>query len=363
MKDLIRYVPDDLVLDLAQPGYGHPRGEEIVTKWLRNCSRKNPVLMCEAHDSPVWLQHRRVRLTLDETRVWACHFDGRRCRPGGPSGMSDEHRRQTDYVVRAAEAAGHQTAVEVRLEGGKVRPDAVLYGPSAVAVEVQRSGLTASSARARTKKAITAGMSTSLWFTDWKGSPPWFFRVPSVGMNPQLEWSSLPPARAATVTTGLRVITAARCRVPDFSRCPKTRRAPCGAWHPKHDPWLGMTVDDVAARAPIGEIVPVQFGRDVLLASPQSRRVYEEVTERPAQLSLREEPEHRDGTGWVRSECASTSRWSPPRPAWSYADPDPEPAPPAPRPVYPVCTGCAQELWSPQSQARGTCEKCRLAGR
>jgi hypothetical protein len=307
VKSLVRYLPEGIVLDLSEPDYGHERGLEIVAEQLGKSHRATPVFVCVKHESPMFLQRRPIRRGRPETRIWACHFDGTDCTPV-TGGMSDEHRRQTDYVVRAAETAGLRTATEVRLAEGSIRPDAVLYGSSSVAVEVQRSGLTSGTAVARTRKAIAAGMSTSLWFSDRQGAPAWFFRVPSVGMNPQMEWSSLPPARSATVTTGLRVITAARCRVPDFSRCPKSWRAPCGAWHAKHEPWLGMTVDDVAAMAPEGGVVPVRFvgnGDPILLVSPESRRAYEDVVKRPAVLTLREQAEQPVSPGGERVECVS----------------------------------------------------------
>lgn len=337
MKDLVRYLPEGIVLDLAEPGYGHPRGPALVAELLGNCSRANPVLVCETHGSPVWLQRRPIRRGQREVQVWACHFDGLRCRPAA-GGMSDEHKRQTEYVVRAAERAGLRTATEVRLAHGSIRADAVIYGTSSVAVEVQRSGLTATSAVARTRKATEAGMAMSLWLTGRQTPPAWFFRVPSVGMN-ELPWDVVPAAHSATATTGLRVITAARCRFPDFSRCPATGRAVCGRWHPRHDPWLGRTVDEVASLAPEGGVVPVRFAskfNPILLVSPESRRVYEELTERPTSLALREQAEQPVRPSNQRVECVSPQR------------------------VYPSCTRCSHPLWAPQSQALGLCAKCQL---
>lgn len=277
MRDLVTHVPTGSELDLSDPNYGHPDGREIVRSLHGNMSRSDPQLLCAKHGSPLYLQMRPVHKGSNERQLWGIHFDGSEShRPS--SGMSDEHKRQTEYLVRAGESAGFRTDTEVRLPT-KVRPDAIIYGQEDIAVEVQRSHLTRSAAISRTKKAVAGGVSTSIWFSDRDASSPptWFFGVPSISMN-QLPWDVLPEPRSATVTTGLRIVKAVRCKFPEYNKCPKTRRKPCGGYHPQHDPWMGMTLDDVAERSPLGEIIPIRFlGKEIILVSRQSKALYDEL--------------------------------------------------------------------------------------
>lgn len=139
--------------------------------------------------------------------------------------------------------------------------------------------MSAAGAATRTRKAFRAGV-TDVWFTSRKPEPAWAWRVPTVGEN-DLSWLSLPPRRAATAT-GLRVVRAARCSAVNFGRCPYTRRH-CGRHHPLPEAWIGLTVDDVAARFPAGEITLLRFRRnsrrdDVFLVPPGSLALYEELT-------------------------------------------------------------------------------------
>ena len=112
----------------------------------------------------------------------------------------------------------------------------------------------------------------------WKPEPLWAWRVPTVAEN-DLSWQLLPPRRAAT---GLRVIRAARCAVENFGCCPYTRRHR-GRRHPLPEAWIGLTVDDVAARFPAGQIKLLRYHRnsrrdDVFLVPPESVALYEELT-------------------------------------------------------------------------------------
>ena len=242
-------------------------------------SRTAPVLFCEATGRPQPVYLREVR-----GAIYASHFDGTACSSHSPSLMSDEHKRQVEYVVRAGEAAGYSVQTEVSLGTG-VRPDVVVRGTHSVAIEVQRSALSKHQAVTRTAKAVEAGMLTSAWISDRdypNDMPRWFQSVPSIGMNKQL-WDAVPPARGVTAL-GLREIHAVRCALPDFPRCPITKRRPCGRMHVKHEPWAGVTLDAVAEMAPERGIVPVNwFDQYTLLVSPKSRALYEGVTGRSAQ--------------------------------------------------------------------------------
>lgn len=310
MRDRVIHQPTGIELDLALPGYGHAHGEHIVRECLGNSRKNKRVLLCGAHAQPVYLIRRPVPGNREDRAVWANHFgDGQPCSPG----MSDEHKRQTEYIARAAGDAGYRTTIEAVLPNAGIKPDALVYGPTTVAVEVQRSELARHHAVARTNKAKKVG-AVSVWFNDRDPlqPPAWFFHVPSVGMN-KMPWDVIPRRGSATATSGLRRIMAKPCRIPHFDRCPISGRGHCHAFHPTHEPLLGFTVDDVAAMVPAGLLVPIQFRRskrsDVLLVSPEHRDLYCELTERPgspevaaAQPAMDADPLERDPR---RVECTN----------------------------------------------------------
>lgn len=283
MRDLVTHVPTGIVLDLNADDYGHPDGITIIGELHGKLSRAEAQLLCAKHGSPLYLQMRPTYRGSTERQMWGVHFDGSESHRPPSAGVSDEHKRQTEYVVRAAERAGFSTATEMRLDSN-IRPDAVLYGPTAVGVEVQRSSLAVASAIRRTKQAVAGGLSTSIWISDRASDdrPAWFSRVPSVAMN-QLPWDVIPASRSVTAI-GLRCVEETPCEWGRFEVCPERRHGRprfCGGWHPKLIPWAGMTLDDVAAGAPGGEVVPFQVGKHVHLVPPESIDLYEEFTERP----------------------------------------------------------------------------------
>lgn len=264
----------EIVIDLFEPDYGHPRGREIVEEWHGNCHRNGPIF-CDATGQPA-----AVYLFERNGCIYGGHFDGAACGNHSPSLMSDEHKRQVEYVVRAASAAGHPVETEVSLGTG-ARPDVVIYGQNRVAIEVQRSHLTKRHALTRTAKTVDAGLITSAWITDRDPSdrPAWFWHVPSSGMN-KLPWDVVPPGHSATAI-GLREIHEIRCVSPDVVTCPARGGRPCGGWHVDHRPWRGKTVDDIAEMAPERGIVPLNwFDKWTFLVSPKSRALYAGMTGR-----------------------------------------------------------------------------------
>lgn len=288
----------EIELDLFAPDYGHPLGREIIDALHGNMSRRAPVLFCEASGRPEPVYLREVNGCM-----YASHFDGTACANHSPAPMSDEHKRQVEYVVRAAANAGHAVETEVSLGTG-ARPDVVIRGRHAVAIEVQRSHLTRRAALTRTAKTIQAGIATSAWISDRDypdRKPAWFWRVPSAGVNKEL-WDVLPPTRSATAL-GLREIYEVRCVWPDVQACPATKGRPCGGWHVGHRPWTGMTLDDVAEMAPERGIVPLDwFGKWTFLVSRRSRALYEGITGRSAEWRPAvQPPENRQRR---RIECA-----------------------------------------------------------
>jgi hypothetical protein len=299
VKAEIRYVPENIILDLADPGLGHPRGWEIVEHYQSlsrreraQFSRKNPAFICLPHK-----QGSNPGLYLKNINGvwWAWHYEAGDCseRIRLPATMSDEHKRQAEYWCRAATDAGWRADMEHVLPG--TRPDVFIDGTVATGIEVQRTYMSPSRAVARTNKASAAG-TVDLWFTT-ESSVKWAWYVPTV-LTRELgipgegqSWDTLPQRRSVTAA-GLRRIRPAKCAVENFGRCPYGRRRHCGKLHPRPLPWLGLTVDDVAARFPGGEITTVRFtglrdlkGRKrdaIFLVPPADRALYEELTGLPA---------------------------------------------------------------------------------
>lgn len=210
-------------------------------------------------------------------KFWAAHF------AGGAHGKheivleSDEHKREKDYWCRAAEDAGFRSEKEVSTGKGTRLDVAISGGRISTGIEVQRSEIPGVQVKSRTTRSFRANW-LPIWFSDWDRTPPWFHSVPSLGCNKQPWGEVLPPRRAATAT-GLRVIESVRCVIGTFQRCPEGRARPCGRYHPKPTPWIGKTIDDVAAMVPAGDAVPLQ-GRNgyVYLVPASSAALYEELT-------------------------------------------------------------------------------------
>lgn len=311
MRSQILYVPAGIILNLDQADLGHPDGRDIIERHYQQGHRPNPEFN---RDNPAFHCLKHVDGTnpgqyLKKIRGewWAVHYEAGDCpshRISAP--MSDEHKYQTEYWARAAEDVGWRVELEHLLHTG-TRPDALIYGRVKTGIEVQRSAMTRAGAVARTRKALLAGVS-DVWFTDREQAPLWAYRVPTVSEN-TIPWTTLPPRRAATAT-GLRVIRSVRCTPVTFARCP-VRGRHCWKNHPRDEPWIGITVDDVAARFPAGEIVPMRFRRnsrsdDVLLVSLASLALYEDLTGCRAALSFQPGSEDRAPTGATGAvECAN----------------------------------------------------------
>ena len=291
MRDLIRYVPEDIVLDLGRPDLGHPGGRAILERHYKESEQshpqfngRNPAFVCLKHDNGT---NPGLFLKKIHGEWWAIHYEGRACKSMRvPAPMSDEHKRQVEYWARAGQDAGWTVDLEVSLSTG-TRPDAVIHGPVETGVEVQRYDMAISAAVSRSRKAMAANV-IDIWFSNRTPAPKWTDRVPTV-REATFKWDRVPRRRSA-IALGLRVIKEARCTVDNFPICPAGRGRRCGKDHPRDEPWRGMLVDDVAAQAPAGEIVPMRFrytSREnvVMLVPRSSLALYEEMTGAKAGLS------------------------------------------------------------------------------
>ena len=145
MKSLIRYVPGNVLIDLAAP-LG-PDARAIIERHYRDGStpkspynRDNPAFICVLHEggtSP------GLFIKKIGGQWWAVHYESATgCRIRIPAPMSDEHKRQAEYWARAAEDAGYRAELECSLDTG-TRTDVLIYGSVKTGIEVQCSPITA----------------------------------------------------------------------------------------------------------------------------------------------------------------------------------------------------------------------------
>lgn len=291
MRDLVIHEPSGLTLDFGEADFGGDDQDAVVHDWRERGHHAVPgEFICYRHrdrERP-WLYLRQRGELLFASHWPGSALDGSHMITHG---ITDEHQRIVEYVSRAGETAGFEARTEVRLPTNVI-PDAVIYGSQVqMGVEVQRSKLTASAAKARTTKARHAGVQP-IWFSDNRSDPPWLWAVPGVRMNPDMSWGELPPPRSASVVSGVRLIIPRRCRNISNSRCPR-RRYGCNEWHPDHAPRQGTLVDDLALMVPAGELVPMLYsalsGREyVLIVSQIDKLRYEAMVGRSADVPLRQ---------------------------------------------------------------------------
>ncbi|MGW0891587.1 competence protein CoiA family protein [Saccharopolyspora sp. NPDC002578] len=270
MSTQVRYTPEDRVLDLARLS---TRDHQLIQSLRGSIVRGQGTLLCLESGADGAAAEMFIR-RCSRGRYWAVHFvETTPCDHGDPI-ESDEHRRQKDYWCRAAEDAGYRVSMEFSTGRG-TRLDVAIEGPRLTGIEVQRSYAQDQAVKARTTKSYRAGW-LPIWFLDSDRTPDWVHHVPAV--NSTIPWSDMPPRRAATAR-GLSEFSALKCTPGAFAACPDGRKRPCGGWHPHREPWIGLTIDDVAALAPAERIVPMRdTAHRVYLTSPRSLELYRELT-------------------------------------------------------------------------------------
>jgi len=285
-----------LTLDFGDVDFGGSEQAAIIADWQarravgRRTLADEGEFICHLHRD-----HERPSLYLRQDKggqIVAAHWPGAELAGSHEivHVVSDEHRRQVDYLQRAGESEGFEVKTEVHLPT-MVTPDAVIYGSQVqMGVEVQRSAITATLAKARTTKARHAGV-LPVWFADSQSDPRWLGHVPGVRMNPKTSWATLPHERSVTVVSGVREIVPRHCQDMHNSQCPR-RRYGCNQWHADHEP-RGVWVDDLAALFPAGQLVPMLYrtlgGREqVFIVTSGDKARYEGMVGRPADLPLRQ---------------------------------------------------------------------------
>ncbi|MDD7940448.1 hypothetical protein PHK61_18650 [Actinomycetospora lutea] len=214
--------------------------------------------------------------------------------------MTDQHRWQQDYWQRAGDDAGYTTDQEVRLPSGN-RLDVAITGPDGlvVGVEVQHSTLTERQVLGRDKKAGNVGVPL-VWSAD-RPHNAWAYKVTHV------ETQELPrsrtPRNSWTVIGGPRKMRVEKCRPLNFDACPTPGRRGrhCGGWHPRWEPYPGLTVDRVAELAPVRQLLRVDaHSRQgiVMLDAVDHRKYVDEL-----EPLLVGGPRHQDNRG-TSAPCA-----------------------------------------------------------
>ncbi|MGW4589504.1 hypothetical protein [Amycolatopsis thermoflava] len=276
MSTFVLFTHENRLLDLAKL---NERDYTLISSMHGQISRGDRVLLCQ--QAPGDGEGAEMFVKRRNDRYFAAHFPGSRCAEvHAIERESDEHRRQKDYWQRAAEDAGYRVSQEYRTGAGTVL-DVAIEGPRPTGVEVQHSALPTRQAKARTTRSFRAGW-LPVWFLDSDHTPPWFHKVPTLGCN-EMPWSSMPPRRSATAL-GASKFVAEVCNLHNFggvcpAGTPRRPKRPCGSYHPKRQPWFGLTVDDVAELLPAEKIVPLRVGRgEVHLVDLETRALYQELT-------------------------------------------------------------------------------------
>lgn len=253
--------------------------------------KSDPALRCGGCGGGIYVRHGAAR----KDELFGAHHDAGSCPESllitAPR-MSDEHKRQAEYHVRAAERAGHSADMEVWTTG-RTRVDVVVDGRTGF--EIQRSQLTKAAAVSRTARSSTNGLDVVAWFTDKGETPQWYGHVPSY-TTAATAWDFLPLPGSITAS-GLRMVTPVRCG----TRGPCFHERPCNRTIAALDPWA-PSLDDVVRSVAEGAIAPVRIGRLVRLMSAESIALWAELTgERPGYDAGR--PEAHPLAPSTESEC------------------------------------------------------------
>ena len=156
MRDLVYHPGSGLTLDFAEDDFGGDEQAAIIRAWRDRGHRveSQDEFICYFHRN-----HEQPWLYLQERDglLVAAHWpkSGLSGSHEIVHGVSNEHKRQVEYMQVAGVAAGFkvETEVPVRISGRLVaRADAVIYGPQVqMSVEVQRSALSVRGAALRSR--------------------------------------------------------------------------------------------------------------------------------------------------------------------------------------------------------------------
>jgi len=246
---------------------------------------------------------------------------------GAISSMSEEHRREADYIVRAGFTFGYDAQLEVSTGNG-TRLDVAIYSESCnIGMEVQRSALSLPKAKSRATKSFNAGWPTA-WITDSEKEPAWADSVPTARLTSRNGWSEeLPKPNTAFVA------------ISTFKRERDSSR-PTGWWYVREP--VAVLLDELVHLMPLGDIVPIKIGKkgDVVLADRNASEVIDSCTYPGASLwqpSTRTDKPEKETVQFYSRECRHALLKNGP---------------------YNNCTLCFQPLFWEESVAEGICRRC-----
>lgn len=325
-----------------------------------------PKLTCRGNGKPLYVYKAMGR-------YFVRHFPN-----GNPEGhdhgvmrrMTDQHRYQAEYGMRAAQAAGYDARMEVST-GHQTRPrrlDVGIYGSVLTGLEIQRSQLTGPQAKRRAADQFAAGWTTA-WLSDSEKDPTWTDLVPTARLSVR-GWERLPAPNTA------KVIISRFRRIRDRSRA-------SGWWYERQP--LTVMYDQLAYLMPAGEITPAVIGTrgKVVLAEKAALEVIDSCTyegasvwdpQRKVDAEFPDRKQHKSLYCHHESEAngAQTQHGIPDillRPLREL--------PPAreliahqsaiKRWMQPQqegnCAICGHQLWAPQSRQLGLCTRCASESR
>lgn len=312
----------------------HPTGTEVdlaraptslyeqIASWRGQITRDmSPVLTCLGNAEPMYVYRHH------DGRFYVRHFPGDAAdghTHPAMTRMSDGHKRQAEYLMRAAERAGLDAQPEHSTGNGTRLDVAVTGGTYNVGLEVQRSALSKLSAVTRTRKSREAGYAVA-WINDRPEDqkPEWSDAVPTSRLTARGWDHQMPPLGTAEAYVGR--FTPARQGL---------------GWTLDRQPARG-TLDRLVERGSAGGFMSVEVVKrgTVTLAVDDGDGLRDDI--RAGRF-----PGYRL---WVPPERTRERKTEPQRYSRGcHGD------------AAPRCV-CGAPYLSPISEARGLCEKCRLA--
>jgi hypothetical protein len=278
MTTLVRYTPENRVLDLSSLLLSD---YQLITRLHGTIKDGQDTLVCLR--PPGGAMH----VVCRGGKYFAAHFAGGAHGPHTITLETDEHRRQKDYWVQAAESAGLHAETEVALSTGeRGTMDVVITGSRVdTDIECQRKKPAPGhrdhqSVPQRTAKYCRAGL-LPIWFNGRGISiPMWLAKVPALGCSYN-RWETAMPRPRSALATGFGDFGEFRCIAGFGGRCPDTGGHACRNIHPRVIAGrAGLPGEEVAALVPAGEIVPVQnWNGNVFLVRRAERDRFLEMTD------------------------------------------------------------------------------------
>jgi hypothetical protein len=308
MTTLVRYTPEDRLLDLSSL----PLSDyELITSLHGTIKHDQSILICLRPPGG------EMRVVCRGGKYFAAHFPGGAHGPHPITLETDEHLRQKDFWVQAAESAGFHVETEVSLLAGeRGSMDVVITGGLVgTDIECQRKKPAPGhrdhrSVPQRTAKYRKAGF-LPVWFNGRGVSiPMWLAKVPALGCSYN-SWETAMPRPRSALATGFGEFGEFRCIAGFGGKCPETGGRACRKIHPRVV--AGRTAlpgEDAAALIPAGEIVPVKNwnGNVFLVRRAEFDRFLEMTDGRHGRWMLSPIPEGRHTRGDDGSKPCTSDR-------------------------------------------------------